>query len=250
MGGVVLLNTDGGIMRRPSGIIFDYGDTVLHLESIDVIEGNRRILELADFNPGVTAEDAAALAEEMFRWLDTERNNYMLEVSAASIDRLIFDTLGVTFRVDYDELEKAFWNGALTYKPVDGIFELLDMLDANGIKTGIISNSINKGTILEEELEKHNLAHRFSFVMSSADYVVRKPHRYLFQVALKKMGLSPSEVWFVGDKIEYDIRGALDSGLYPVWYNWMNQPAAIDGDYLEVKDLHELREKIESLCTN
>lgn len=234
-------------MRKPLGIIFDLGDTVLRLESLDSIEGNRQMLEYADHNPGVTAEDAASLAEEIFAFIDTERNNFMLEVPARSINRLIYETLGVTFRVDYDELEKVFWKGALGFKPMEGIFDLLDTLDANGIETGILSNSINRGTALEELLEKYNLAHRFSFLMSSADYGIRKPHGYIFRVAVKKMGLAPSDIWFVGDKIEFDIRGALDAGLYPVWYNWRHEPASLDGEFLEVHSMWELREKVESL---
>jgi putative hydrolase of the HAD superfamily len=234
-------------MSRPLGIIFDLGDTVLHLESIDALKGNRCVLEFDDLNPGVTAEDAMEFANEIFPWIERARDASMLEVTSSSINRLIYETLGVTFRIDYDELETVFWNGALTYKPAEGIFELLDVLDASGIKTGIISNSINRGVVLEDELTKHDLAQRFSFVMSSADYGIRKPHRYIFRVAIKKMGLEPSDIWFVGDKPEYDIIGALDAGLYPVWYNWHNQPVSIDGEFLEVHNMGELQAKIQSL---
>lgn len=234
-------------MRRPLGIIFDLGDTVLHLESVDALEGNRCMLEFDDFNPGVTAEDAMAVVNEIFPWIERARDASMLEVTASSVNRLIYETLGVTFRIDYDELERVFWNGALTFKPVEGIFELLDALDSRGIKTGILSNSINRGIVLEDELAKHDLAQRFSFVMSSADYGIRKPHEYIFRVAIKEMELVPSDIWFVSDKIEYDISGALDAGLYPVWYNWRNEPVSIDGEILEVRSMRELREKIESL---
>lgn len=236
-------------MHKPSGIIFDLGDTILHLESVDVLEGNRCMLEFDDVNPGVTAEDVMVAVNEIFPWLEYARDASMLEVAASSVNRLIYETLGVTFRIDYDELERVFWNGALTYEPAEGIFELLDMLDAHGIKTGILSNSINKGIVLEDELAKHDLAERFSFVISSADYGVRKPHRSIFQVAVKKMELIPSDIWFVGDKPEYDIMGALDAGLYPVWYNWRNEPISIEGEFLVVHNMYELRERIESLDT-
>ena len=234
-------------MHRPLGIIFDLGDTVIRLGSVDALEGNRRMLEYADYNPGVTAEKAAAFAEEVFSFIDYESNARMLEVPASSIDRLIFETLGVTFRIGYEELERVFLNGALTYSPVEGIFKLLDTLDSLGIKTGILSNSINSANILVELLDKHGLADRFSFLISSADYGVCKPHGYIFGVAIRKMGLPPSDIWFVGDEIEFDIRGALDAGLYPVWYNWHHEPASLDGEFLEVRSMRELREKVESL---
>ncbi|UCB43321.1 MAG: HAD family hydrolase [Dehalococcoidales bacterium] len=126
---------------------------------------------------------------------------------------------------------------------------MLDLLDKHRIKTGILSNSGFTGAVLEEELAKHNLARRFSFLISSIDYLFRKPHRRLFQIAVRKMGLEPQDIWFVGDKLEYDIRGAIDYGLYPVWYNPEEKTGEIDGEYLEVRSWHEFREKIEELCS-
>jgi putative hydrolase of the HAD superfamily len=235
-------------MRRPQGIIFDLGDTVIRQVSSDPLEGNRRMLEFADHNPGVTAEDAMKIVEEISPWIDSVRDGCMAEFSADNINRLIYETLGVTFRIGYDKLEKVFWNGALTYTAVEGIFELLDTLDAHGIKTGILSNSIHRGTVLGDELAKHGLAHRFSFVMASADYGIRKPHKYLFRVAIKKMRLPPSAIWFVGDKIEYDVMGALEAGLYPVWYNWQQTEASVEGEFLEVRSMKELAEIVKTLC--
>ncbi|UCB43322.1 MAG: hypothetical protein JSV77_01355 [Dehalococcoidales bacterium] len=54
-------------MRRPAGVIFDLGDTVLHLESIDMISANKRLLEFAEGNTDLTAEDVQRFAEELSR---------------------------------------------------------------------------------------------------------------------------------------------------------------------------------------
>lgn len=234
-------------MRRPYGVIFDFGDTVLHIESFDSLAGNRRLLEFAETNPGVTAEDVQVVADEI-GWMDQARDESMIEFGCQSLQRLLYETLGVSFRISYSEMEREFWNAAVKFTPVAGISELLDTLQAHGIKVGILSNTIFCSSILKEELAKHNLAHRFLFVVTSGDYGVRKPHRHIFRIAVRKMNLEPVDIWFVGDKPDYDIKGALDYGLYPVWYNWRKEPKTIDGDYLEVKDLYELREKIERLC--
>jgi HAD superfamily hydrolase (TIGR01549 family) len=231
-------------IRKPSGIIFDLGNTVLHEVSYDTLAGNRRLLELAEYNPGVTAGDIQKIAGEVYGWMDPARDESMLEISFETYNRLFYEPLGVTFRVGYDELEKEFWKAACNYVPAPGICSLLDMLQANQIKTGIISNSIFSASTLTKELEKHNLARYFQFIMSSADYGIRKPHKAIFQIAVKKMGLEESAIWFVGDKPEYDIKGALDAGLNPVWYNWQDKPGTIDGDYLEIKSLDELKSEI------
>ena len=234
-------------MYKPLGIIFDLGDTVLHLKSFDVMAGNRRLLEFAENNPGVTAEEVQKVADEMKSWINIARDEAMIEFSGQSYYRLLFETLGVKFKTSFAELEKEFWRAACTYVPDKGLYKLLDTLEARGIITGILSNTINSAVVFEDELARHDLAHRFSFVMTSADYGVRKPHHYIFRVAIKKMGLNPADIWYVGDRPEYDIRGALDAGLYPVWYNWREEPGTIDGDYLEVGELGQLREIIEQL---
>ena len=235
-------------MRRPAGVIFDLGDTILHLESIDMISANKRLLEFAEGTPDLTLEDIQHFADELNNEALQIRENSMVEFGYQSFHRLLYEHLGISFSISFPELEREFWNAAVVYSPAEGIFDVLDLLDEHRIKTGIVSNSAFRGVILEEELAKHDLAHRFSFLISSIDYGFRKPHKRLFQIAVRKMDLEPEDIWFAGDKLEYDIRGAIDSGLYPVWYNPEGKTGEIDGEYLEVRSWHEFREKIESLC--
>ena len=234
-------------MRRPLGVVFDLGDTVLSLQSIDGVAGDRRLLELAENTAGLTAEDINLAAEELGRETVRLSDESMLQYTWQSFNRLLCETLGVTFRVSSAELEREFWNTALTFVPCEGIFGVLDALETSQVKTGILSNTSMTGPVLEEELAKHNLAHRFSFVISTADYGFRKPHGRIFQVAVRKMGLEPQDIWFVGDKLEYDVRGAIDAGLQPVWYNPQGKPNETDYECLEVRSWHEFAEKVKAL---
>ena len=234
-------------IRKPLGVIFDFGNTVLRQEWFDTLAGNRRLLELADNHAGVTIEDVRAAAEEVTRWIEPVKNESMIEITCQSLSRLIYGPLGLTFSASPAELEREFWQASLKYAPMNGIHELLDTLETQGIRTGILSNSMYGAAMKREELARHNLAHRFSFIVTSADYGVRKPHKFIFRVAVKKMGLDPADIWFVGDTPQQDIRGALGAGLYPVWLNWRQEPRAVDGDYLEVGTLDELRQEIERL---
>jgi HAD superfamily hydrolase (TIGR01549 family) len=238
------MNTDK--IRCPSGIIFDFGDTVLHIESFDTLAGNRRLLEMASVNPGLTAAEVQAAFDDL-RWLERVRDETMLEFDCQTLHRLVFETLGISFPISYTETEREFWRASIKFVPVVGIYDLLDLLEANGIKTGIVSNTMFSSPVLAEELAKHDLAHRFSFVISSGDYGFRKPHAAIFRVAVKKLRLDTHSVWVVGDKLDYDIKGALDFGLFPVWLNRQGEPKTLDGDYLEVGSLGELSEKIRRL---
>ena len=234
-------------MHKPSGVIFDFGDTVLHGE-FNPVAGNKRLLELSENVLTLTAEDIQMVADEINMEIQGIRDESMIEFGVQSFQRLLYETLGVSFNASYPELEREFWHATVTYTPSDGILDVLNTLEEYRIEKGILSNSAFTGTVLEEELERHNLAHRFSFLISSIDYGFRKPHKRILQIAVKKMNLQPQDIWFVGDKLEYDIRGAIDFGLYPVWYNARHEQGEISSEYLEVKDWYEFKEKIELLC--
>ncbi len=237
-------------MRRPLGVVFDFGDTLVSLKSIDGVAGDRKLLEFAENAAGLTAEDLNLAAEELGRETMGLSDESMRQYTWQSFNRLLCETLGITFTVGYAELEREFWNAALTFQPCDGVFDMLDTLETSGIRTGILSNTPMTGRVVEEELAKHNLAHRFSFLMASADYLFRKPHPRVFQVAVRKMGLAPQDIWFAGDKLEYDIRGALNAGLFPVWYNPQGKPNEAGYECLDVRSWHEFAEKVKVLCTD
>jgi len=233
-------------MRKPLGIIFDFGHTVLH-DEFNPVAGTEKLLELSENTLNLTGEDIQLVADEINKELQELKDESMTETGVQSFQRLLFETLGVSFNVSYPELEREFWQAAVTSTPAEGIFDVLDTLEKYRIKTGILSNSAWTGAVLEEELARHNLSRYFSFLIASVDYGFRKPHNRIFKVAVKKMNLQPQDIWFVGDKPEYDIRGAMDFGLYPVWYNYKNAKSRMDGDYLEIRHWHEFREKIEFL---
>src|SRR5208337_1286427 len=75
------------------------------------------------------------------------------------------------------------------------------------------------GCTLERELVLQGIRGAFRFVISSADYGVRKPDPLIFEVALRRLGLDAGRVWFAGDNVGYDIIGARQAGIFPVAYN-------------------------------
>lgn len=53
----------------------------------------------------------------------------------------------------------------------------------------------------------------FDFVITHDDTQERKPHPSVFSLALKKLGVLPGAVLFVGDNPERDIKGAREAGM-------------------------------------
>jgi putative hydrolase of the HAD superfamily len=56
-------------------------------------------------------------------------------------------------------------------------------------------------------------------VIVSSEYGFRKLSPYLFELALRKAGLPPGDVWFCGDNPRADVEGAAQVGIFPVWYD-------------------------------
>lgn len=66
-----------------------------------------------------------------------------------------------------------------------------------------------------------------------------KPNPRIFQFALERLNLKANEVIYVGDNIEYGIKGAKDSGLTAVWFNRFNKPQPPEADH-SITTLSEL----------
>jgi HAD superfamily hydrolase (TIGR01450 family) len=74
--------------------------------------------------------------------------------------------------------------------------------------------------------------------------VIGKPHRPLFEMALRRMGLPPAQAAMVGDSRETDIVGGREAGMATVWVageaGQAEWPA--DGPTAVVRDLRHLLE--------
>ena len=206
-------------MKLPKMILFDYGQTLLGEGEWDNLRGNAALLRHAVKNPrNVTAQDVAALADELFgktclpvRELDRELHEWQF-------DRLLYELLQVEFPFTAQEQERVFFENAMTIEPMPHIEELLELIREIGIRTGVVSNLISSGMELERRITMHFPAHKFEFIIASSEYGVRKPDPLIFQLALAKAGLPPEDIWFCGDHPRCDVEGSHAAGMQPVWY--------------------------------
>ncbi|UCC17777.1 MAG: HAD family hydrolase [Dehalococcoidales bacterium] len=233
-------------MNKPSGVIFDLGDTVLRLDTIDWIAANKKLLEYVENEVDMTPEALQEIAFGINNDFERQKIDSMIEMNVVHFYRTMFETAGLSLSISYEEAARICWNSAYTFTPEEGIFEVLDTLEKHDIKTGILSNGSFPGVLLEEELAKHNLLHKFSFVMSSADYSIRKPHPRFFNIAARKLDRKPSDIWFIGDKLQFDVKGAITAGMQPVWYNPRDGKPDPHYDCLEINHWYEFIEIINS----
>lgn len=240
-------------MKKPAVLLFDYGQTLIDEPHFDGEKGTAAVMRYAVKNKyGKTPKEIQAEADkinaELGRFDPARRHLFQIEVPSRSFNAFLYEINGIELSVSYEEAERIFWDMAAPGIATPGIGDFLKFLKEQGIRSGVISNMSNSGKTLEERINRLIPNNAFEFILSSSDYVFRKPNRRIFDLALEKADLKPEEVWYIGDQFECDIVGAKNAGLFPVWYQGA-VAAATDREsgVLCVKKWDELKEYLSAL---
>jgi putative hydrolase of the HAD superfamily len=205
-------------MRRPRGILLDYGGTLVEEVGFDIRGAHAWMLGQASHVPdGVTVDDVVARAQQVVSPLSRQREELGIEIPWVPLTRLVYDRFGVRFDVPLVELEAGFWDTSVVTRPMPGAREALGRIHAIGVPMAVLSNAMFTSATIRHDLDKHGLAEHLEFVMVSSDYVVRKPSPLGCEIAAVRLGVAPSEIWFVGDRLDTDVTAAHAAGMRAVW---------------------------------
>lgn len=240
-------------LRKPEMILFDYGHTLLHEPDFDLLRGERALFRHVISNPdNVTPEQSHAFANELFARTNEFRKNGF-EPHEIPLMRLKYEYLGIEFDVGIEQAEKILWDNTSAGERMPYVGELLECLERNGIRSGVISNIGWSGRALSERINRLLPENNFEFIMASSEYGFRKPDRLIFDTALKKAQLSAEKVWYCGDRIAADVIGAHGAGIFPVHYEELSvqnpfseQNIGVPTDF-EYLHIHSWREMIKIL---
>jgi putative hydrolase of the HAD superfamily len=218
------------------GLLLDYGGTLVEEVTFNARAGNEALWSLAAYRPpALTFDQVLDRAQIVAKMVADRRDEFGIETPWPALTRLIHDYVGVRFELPMDQLELAFWNASVTTAPVQGAIQALKECHLRGMRMAVVSNSSFGADVIRYELEKHGLAEYLAFVMVSSEYAVRKPNVLLFSTAAARLGVSPEDIWFVGDRLDTDIRGAQAAKMKPVWLR-RESTSALPGDGYLVAD--------------
>lgn len=218
------------MLRRPRGLLFDYGGTLVEECEFNPRAGIAVLLRAAE--PPLTADldSVLARADRVTRDVADRRTLFQIETPWTSLTRLIHDHFGTRFCVPLADLELAFWNASVRTRPMPGVHDALAEFQRQRVPMGVVSNSSFGQGIIRHELAKHGLADGLSVIVVSAEYAVRKPNPLLFEAAAGLLGVPPADVWFIGDQLDTDVAGARAARMTPFLY--LPRPISdhLDGD--------------------
>ena len=205
-------------MRRPRGLLFDYGGTLVEELAFDPRAGIDALIRAANPPLTVDVDVVIARADRVTREVAERRDVVQIETPWASLTRLIHDCFGTSFALPLEDLELAYWNASVTTRPRPGVHHALSEFGGCGIPMGVVSNSSFGQRIIRHELAKHGLADSLRAIVVSAEYAVRKPNPLLFEAAAGLLRVRPADVWFIGDRVDTDVVGARAAGMTPFLY--------------------------------
>jgi putative hydrolase of the HAD superfamily len=234
-------------MRIPKMVVFDYGQTLIREEPTDRTKGTEAVLANCFSSPkGISAEEVQALANDMNRDIgryDSASSHLCVtEVHNHPFQNYLYEYFGLTRIVPSLEMEAIFWDAASPGSPTEHIFELLAYLKKMRIRSSVISNISMSGQVLANRINALLPQNEFEFILASSEYVYRKPHRRLFELAARKAQLDPCDMWYCGDDVICDVDGAEAAGMVPVWYKgaYEGQEITPKADCLVISDWLEL----------
>jgi HAD superfamily hydrolase (TIGR01509 family) len=231
-------------MPRIEVVFFDLGDTI-----VDLREGHgdymARVVARAERVYDVIAPRCQIPLERnaFAEWLAQGTEDFYLEATARQqgVDiydalRHLFDAMGIPAD---DGLVRsggdAFCRGSSAPAPHGlataglaplrtGAREVLTALSAQGLRLGVISNTLQPGSCADEALERRGLLHLFEARIYSSEMRVAKPHAAIFGDALDAVSVAPNRAAHVGDRLMADVAGAQAVGMKAVLIEVPNRP--------------------------
>jgi putative hydrolase of the HAD superfamily len=210
-------------------VLFDWGHTLMDFVWEDeLVEAGVRAGLAAVGAPASAVDAVAARYRAEARLSDWEVPE---ELEYAPLVRELLTDAGVL--VDDAQLERYMlaeheaW--APARRPASMTQALLDALRDRGLKTGLVSNTMEPRWLLLRDLEEQGLADRLDAVVFSSDLGIRKPRPEIFRRALDDLDVPAERALFVGDRLVADVRGARDVGMQTVQAMWYRAEDDVDG---------------------
>jgi FMN phosphatase YigB (HAD superfamily) len=101
--------------------------------------------------------------------------------------------------------------------------EVLAWLHGNGVRLGLISNTVWPADAHRRDLERYGLLEYFDVTLFSSETGLWKPDRRVFLQALNALRAGPREAVYIGDQLAEDVGGAAQAGLSAILFGSLPQ---------------------------
>ncbi len=237
-------------------VLFDMGSTLIEFENSTWDELRRLSTEkgyqfLKEKN--LSLPDLEEFSQVLLAGFVEARAEIEENLKELKFEKVIFDFFNKLNLTTSDGIYGSFLD--VYYKPVtdqltliDGAEDVLKYCREEDLKIGLVSNTIFPEKYHLRELKRFGLYPYLDAHFFSSEVGVRKPHPRIFQLALEKLKVPPSEAVFIGDGLKEDVGGAQDVGMKGILKYHQGRdytvPVAPDAQVTELKELPETIAKL------
>ncbi len=195
-------------------VIFDWGGTLTPWHTVDMLEQWAVFVRAM----GAVADSADELAAAVLRAEDDAWRLGREQGRSARLDEILavagLDPAGAAVRsglVAYRE----FWEPhTITHPAIAGLWGLLR---ANGIRIGVLSNTIWTRDYHRGLFDRDGVLQLVDGDVYSSETPWVKPRAEIFRAAAEAVGVPPARCVYVGDRSYEDVHGPQSAGIRAIW---------------------------------
>jgi HAD superfamily hydrolase (TIGR01549 family) len=238
-------------------VLFDLFDTLVRFDRdrLPAVQVDGRLVRstVGELHPILATVAPEVTLEALYRallasWQEAERRRAIDHREVAASERFahLFQCLGLDAEACPREVMQALIDAHR--RGLSGAAEfpahhrpLLTEL-AGRFRLAVVSNFDYTPTAVGI-LEAAGVASLFDTIVVSDAVGWRKPAPAIFEAALTRLGLTPCQALFVGDRAEIDVLGAHRVGMHAAWLNPSGAalPPGVGRPEYELRDLEDLR---------
>jgi putative hydrolase of the HAD superfamily len=130
-----------------------------------------------------------------------------------------FNALGIDDTALVQEMTDSYMDlKSVMVQPYPGATDTLSRLKQAGVRLAMITNGLAGEQ--REKINRADLGDFFESILIEGEFGVGKPDPKVFKHTLRKLEVTPSQAWMVGDNLINDVGGAQAVGIYGVWVDW------------------------------
>jgi putative hydrolase of the HAD superfamily len=227
-------------------VLFDWGGTLAEhvpVELIDLWRAAARTLAPDSVEP-MTEALIAVEAASWERTTTTMRSARLMDLLREASDELGVDVAEAVLEAAHDSHLDS-WTPTIRHVP--SAVPVLRSLRAQGLVTGLLSNTHWPRAFHEQFLARDGLAPLIDARLYTSELDWIKPHPLPFRTLAQRLDVDPAACVFVGDRPIDDIAGAAGAGMRPVWVVNDHTPGDPSVAVAHIHDLTELPEVIAGL---
>ena len=164
---------------------------------------------------GVHLNMAKKLNISIDQYLDSIDSTYVSAITRKLSKKEVIETLSKNFGISSKKLKRLYLDSyKKNFKQNKELFKELFKLKKRGYKIAILSD---QWFLSKEALMPDKFYRNFDEVIVSCDVGIRKPNKEIYQLAVKRLNLSPHEILFV-DNQKWNILPAKKLGMNTILF--------------------------------